>query len=76
MIAQTITSTKCPAISNVPVKTMTMVYCTKPGTKLSLSAKPRTVHTTAEQHRVDDEIDEARRRADQHLFEHDAMPER
>jgi hypothetical protein len=46
-----------------------MVYCRKPGTKLSLSAKPRTV-------RVDDEIDEARRRADQHLFQHDAMPER
>jgi hypothetical protein len=30
----------------------------------------------SEQHRVDDEVNQARRRPDQHLIEHDAMPKR
>ena len=46
MTAQTITSTKCPNMSNVPIKTMAMVYCRKPGTKVSLADSPRTVQTT------------------------------
>ena len=75
--AQTITSTKCPAMSSVPVKTITMVYCTKAGTKLSLAARRRTVHTTVPSSTAwMMRLTRLAARADQHLVEHDALPER